>query len=197
MRRARQHLAHGGRQPGANRPPAPRGCQGPAGQWQEARSPNVTRGNHQCPWWPCSSRTKDETGQGIRISSRHLCNPGRHGSGPRHGRGGRKRNRGKLARRATWGAKAPRKRWPSALLNSWVPTPGCLCMQGGSANAQLIRHTGGSARGTWVPTPGCLAQRAQWAKPVLHLRGSGPCLLGCSLPAGNHPRLALRCSHPL
>ena len=77
---------------------------------------------------------------------------------------------GKLARRATWGAKAPRKRWPSALLNSWVPTPGCLCMQGGSANAQLIRHTGGRARGAWVPTPSCLAWRTK-GKACINISG--------------------------
>ena len=111
MRRTRQQLAHKGEQPGANRPPASWGRypqaasnHGPAGPEQEAQSQRGTIGEHQCPWWPCSSRG--------RAGYPHLPadtsdrspapNPVRHGSSPRTWRKGHV------------GSPASKKRWARA-----------------------------------------------------------------------------------
>ena len=91
-----------------------------------------------------------------------------------HGRGGRKRNRGNLARGATCGAQAPRKGWASRPLGVLGPPPlACLRQRGSKATTRAGQPLEWQTpdRGTWVPDPGCLAQRAHRAEPMLTTSG--------------------------
>ena len=109
------HLAHGGRKPGAMRPPAPRGCDPqvaskpawPSRPVTENREPRCHEGQSPVPFVVMQQPHKEQ-GRVSAFTNRHH----HQGSSPAaaldamaaahgHGRGGRKQNRGTLVRRAT------------------------------------------------------------------------------------------------
>ena len=103
-----------------------------------------------------------KAGQGIHIHQQTPAAALEPGSGPVHAAGGRKQNRGKLARWAKWGTKSQEQVGPPA---SWCPgvlTPGCLLQQGRWAIIRL--------QGLSCPRTACTMHHAQGVvKPCMSM----------------------------
>ena len=82
-----------------------------------------------------------------------------------HGRGGRKRNRGNLARGLFVEQRLQEKGGPTGLLGSLGPHP--WLFEAGQPNHHPCHWSGRQQGSSWVPDPGCLAQRAHRAGPIL------------------------------